>query len=95
MNKDNVKQASPPIREQPVVRHPAVFRGKMRLSTLSELKHDTLMAYRNSELLERDTENDEPIYMHHANCRGYCDYACNSGHGQDIAQDISFIEGYA
>jgi hypothetical protein len=39
------------------------------------------------ELLER-TEEGEPVYMHHPDCPNYCDYACNSRKGEEIAEQI-------
>ena len=56
----------------------------------SGLSLGTLRKYMRSDLLERGP-GGEPIYMHHGLCPSFCDFACNSEHGFNIAKDLAAI----
>ena len=46
-------------------------------------------AERIADRLERDEETNEPIYLHHVKCGGFCDYACNGSRGLKAAKKIA------
>lgn len=64
-----------------------------QLATESGLTWATIRRYAKSELLERD-DDDRPIYMHHAKCGSFCEFACNGIKGETIAGDVETLEGY-
>lgn len=66
---------------------------KLKLATESGLSWQTIRRYAKSKLLERG-DDGRPIYMHHATCPSFCDYACNGSHGHDIALDVDSDECY-
>ena len=46
-----------------------------------------------SELIERDTENEnEALYVHAENCGSFCDFACNGGWGELLAEYVNITE---
>lgn len=66
---------------------------KLKLATESGLSWRTIRKYAKSELLAR-SDDDKPIYMHHASCPSFCDFACNGSHGDRIAADVGTAENY-
>ncbi len=45
--------------------------SKLNLASESGLTWKTIRRYAKSDLLERGDDNDQPIYMHRANCPGF------------------------
>jgi hypothetical protein len=44
------------------------------------------------ELIERDEENGEALYVHSEGCPSFCDYACNGESGLELAKIINDLE---
>lgn len=39
-------------------------------------------------------DDDRPVYLHGRNCPGYCDYACNTPQGEQVADVLENLLAY-